>query len=168
MVLYRIDLTGQYRWALQAEFLVSETSLCLQSDTGKTMVFPVVMYRCELSTKELMLSNSVGEDSSESLGMQGVNPKGNQPWLFIVRTDAEAEAKAPILWPPNSKCQLIGKDPDARKDRGQEEKEMTKDEMGWWHHRLNGHEFEQTPGDSEGQGSQACCSPWGHKTLDTS
>ena len=65
--------------ALQAEFLVSETSLCLQSDTGKTMVFPVVMYRCELSTKELMLSNSVGEDSSESLGMQGVNPKGNQP-----------------------------------------------------------------------------------------
>ena len=81
------------------------------------------------------------------------------------RTDAEAEA--PILWPPDVKSQLIGKDLDAGKDGRQEEKGMTEDEMVGWHHRLNGHEFEQTPGDSEGQGGLACCSPWGLKELDT-
>ena len=88
-----------------------------------------------------------------------VNPKGNQSWIFIGRTDAEAET--PILWPPHAKSWLIGKDPDARKDWGQEEK------MIGWHHQLNGHELEQTPGDSERQGSLACCSPWGHKESDT-
>ena len=70
-----------------------------------------------------------------------VHPKGHQPWIFIERTDAEAEA--PILWPPDAKKQLIGKDPDAGKDWGQEEKGATEDEMIGWHHRLNGHEFEQ-------------------------
>ena len=80
-----------------------------------------------------------------------VNPKGNQPWIFIGRTDAEAEA--PILWPPDVKNQLIGKDPDPRKDWGQKEKGTTEDEMVGWHHRLSEHKFEQTPGDSEGQGS---------------
>ena len=80
-----------------------------------------------------------------------VNPDGNQPWIFIGRTDAEA--KAPILWPPDAKNQLIGKDPDDGKDWGQEEKRVTEDETVGWHHWLNGHEFEQTPGDSEGQGS---------------
>ena len=89
------------------------------------------------------------------------NPKGNQPWIFIGRTGAEAGA--PILWPPEAKSQLIGKDPDAGKDWGQEEKGMTEDEMIGWHHQLNGHEFEQAPGDSEGQGSLVCCSPWHHK-----
>ena len=87
-----------------------------------------------------------------------VNPKGNQIWIFIGRTDAEAET--PILWPPDAKSQLIGKDPDAGKDWGQEVKRVTEDEMAGWHHWLNGHEFEQTPGDSEGQGSLVCCSPW--------
>ena len=87
-----------------------------------------------------------------------INPKGNQPWIFIGRTDAEA----PILWPPDGKSQLIGKDPDAEQDWGQ----MTEDEMVGWHHRLNGHEFKQAPGDSEGQGSLACCSPWGRKESD--
>ena len=87
-----------------------------------------------------------------------VNPKGNQPWIFIGRTDAEA----PILWSPDSKNQLIGKDPDAGKDWRQKEKGAAEDEMVGWHHRLSGHEFEQTLGDSEGQGSLACCSPWGH------
>ena len=86
-----------------------------------------------------------------------LNPKGNQPWIFIERTDAEAEA--PILWPPDVKNQLIGKDTDAGKDWGQEEKGVTEDEMVGWHHRLTGHEFEQTPGDGEGQGSLVCCSP---------
>ena len=98
-------------------------------------------------------------DSKEILP---VNPKRNQPWIFIGRTDAEAEA--PVLWSPDAKSQLIGKDPDARKDWRQEEKRATEDEMVGWHHRLNGHEFEQTPGDGEGQTSLAWCK-WGHKEL---
>ena len=76
--------------------------------------------------------------------------------MFIGRTDAETEAL--LLWPPNAKSQLIGKDPVSGKDRGQEEKGVTEDEMAGWHHQLNGQEFEQTPGDSEGQGSLGCCS----------
>ena len=90
-----------------------------------------------------------------------VSPKGNQPWIFIGRTDAEAEA--PTLWPPNAKSWVIGKDPDVEKDWGQEEKGTTEDEMVGWHHRLNGHGFEQTLGDGEGQRSLTCCSPWGHR-----
>ena len=77
------------------------------------------------------------------------------------RTDAEAEA--PILWPPDEKSWLIGKDPDAGRDWGQEKKEMTEDVMVGWHHWLNGHDFEQALGESDGQGSLVCCSPWGHK-----
>ena len=91
-----------------------------------------------------------------------VNPKGNQPWIFIGRTDAEA----PILWSPDVRSQLTGKDPDAGKDWGQE-KGATEDEMVWWHHRFNGHGLGQTPGNGEGQVSLVCCSPWGHKELDT-
>ena len=90
------------------------------------------------------------------------NPKGNQSWIFIGRTDAEAEA--PILWPPDIKSWLTGKDPDAGKDWRQEEKGMTENETAGWHHRLNGHESEQTPGDGEGEGSMVCCSPWGRKS----
>ena len=93
-----------------------------------------------------------------------VNPKGNQSWIFIARTDAEAET--PILWPPDAKRWLIGKDPDVGKDWEQEEKGVTEDEMVECHHWLNGHAFEQTPGDGEGQGSLACCSLWGGKELD--
>ena len=93
-----------------------------------------------------------------------VNPKGNQSWIFIRRTDAEAEI--PILWAPDAKNWLTGKDPDAGKDGRQEEKWTTEEEMVGWHHWLNGHEFEQAPGDGEGQGSLVCCSPWGHKELD--
>ena len=85
-----------------------------------------------------------------------VNPKGNQPWIFIERTDAEAEA--PILWPPEAKSRHIGKDPDAGKDWRQN-KGAAEDEMIRWHHGLNGREFEQTPGDSKEQGSLAFCSP---------
>ena len=79
-------------------------------------------------------------------------------------TDAEAEAL--IYWPPDMKSWLTEKDPDAGRDRWQEEKGVTEDEMVGWHHQLNGHEFEQIPGDSEGQGSLVCCSSWGHKELD--
>ena len=96
--------------------------------------------------------------------IQPVNPKGNQSWIFIGRTDAEAEA--PILWPPDVKSWLIWKDPDDEKDWRQEEKGTTEDEIVGWHHQLNGHEFEQALGDAEGQGILACCSPWGHKESD--
>ena len=94
-----------------------------------------------------------------------VNPKGNQCWIFIGRTDAEAEA--PVLWPPDVKSQLSGRDPDAGKDWRPEEKGTTEDEMARWHHRLKGHEFEQATGDSEGQGGLVCCSPWGPQESDT-
>ena len=97
--------------------------------------------------------------------IQSVNLKGNQPWIFIGRTDAEAET--PILWPPDVKNWLTGKDPDTGKDWRQEEKGMTEDEMVGWYHWLSGHEFESTPGVGDGQGSLVCCSPWGHKESDT-
>ena len=93
-----------------------------------------------------------------------VNPKGNQSWIFIGRTDAEAET--PILWLPDVKSQLVGKDPDAGKDWRWEEKGMTEDEMVGWHHWLNGHEFEQVPVDGEEEGGLACCSPWSCKKSD--
>ena len=90
-----------------------------------------------------------------------VNPKGNLSWIFIGRTDAEAET--PILWPPDVKSWLIWKDPDAGKDWGQEEKGTIEDEMVRWHHRLNEHKSEQAPGVGDGQGSLVCCIPWDHK-----
>ena len=93
-----------------------------------------------------------------------VSPKGNQPWIFIGRTDAKAEA--PIIWSLHTKSRLIGKDPDAGKDGGEEEKGVTEDEMVEWHHWLNEHAFEQTLGDSEGQGSLVYCSSWGCKESD--
>ena len=88
-----------------------------------------------------------------------VNPKGNQSWIFIGRTDAEA----PMLWPPDAKNRLAGKDPDAGKYWGQEEKGGREDEMVGWHRWLDGHEFEQSPGVGDGHGSLTCCSRWGHR-----
>ena len=90
--------------------------------------------------------------------IQPVHPKENQSWIFIGRTDADAEA--PILWLPDGKSWLIGKDPDSGKDWGQEEKGVTKHEMVGWHHWLTRHEFQQAPGTGDEQGSLACCSPW--------
>ena len=98
----------------------------------------------------------------DSKEVKPVNPKGNKSWIFIGRTDVEAEA--PILGSPEW---LTGKDPDAGKDWEQEDKGMTEDEMVGWYHQLNGHESEETPGDGKGQGSLACCSPWGHEESDT-
>ena len=116
-----------------------------------------------------MLLNCGAKKTLESLlgckQIKPVHPKGNQSWIFIGRTDAEAEA--PTLWPPDAKNQLTGKDPDAGKDWRQEEKGMTGNEMVEWHHRLDGHEFEQTPGDGEWQGSLAYCNQQGHKKSDT-
>ena len=116
----------------------------------KAMVFPVVMYGCENWTKkkaECQRTDSVWTvvlekilESPLDFKIKPVNPKGNQPWIFIGRTDAEAET--PVLWPPDSKNWLIGKDPDAGKDRRQEEKGMTEKETFEWLHQLDGHEFE--------------------------
>ena len=97
--------------------------------------------------------------------IQPVHSKGDQSWVFIGRTDAEAET--PVLWPPHAKSWLIGKDSDAGRDWGQEEKGTTEDEMAGWHHQLGGHEFEWTPGVGDGQGGLACCDSWGCKESDT-
>ena len=128
-----------------------EITLLTKVHLVKTMVFPVVMYECESWTikKAECLENwcfwtAVLEKTLESpldnKEIQAVHPKGNLSWIFIGRTDAEAET--PILWPPHAKNWLTGKDPDAGKDWRQEEKGMTEDEMVGWHHWLNGHEFE--------------------------
>ena len=104
------------------------------------------------------------ESPLDSKEIQPVHPEGNQSWIFIGMTDAEAETL--ILWSPDEKSWLIGKDPDAGKDWRQEEKGMTEDEMVGWHHQVNGLEFELAPGIGVGHGGLACCSPWGHKELD--
>ena len=151
---------------------ISDITLPTKVHIVKAMVFPVVVYGCESLTmkKAEVLKNwcfwtvvldKTLESPLDNKEIKRVNPEGNQPWIFIGRTDAEA----PILWPPDVKSQCIGKDPGAGKDWGQE-KRVTEDEMIGWHHCLNGHEFEQTPGGSDGQGSLVCCSPWGCKELD--
>ena len=132
------------------------------------MVFLVVMYGCEFYHKEswvlknwcfwtLVLEKTL-ESPLDCKEIKLVNPKGNQPWIFIGRTDSDAEA--PILWPPDVKSWLIRKDPDAGKDWRQEDKGTSEDEMVGWHYWLDGHEFEQALGVGDGQGSLACCSPW--------
>ena len=103
------------------------------------------------------------ESPLDSKEIQPVRPKGDQSWVFIGRTDVEAET--PILWPPDVNSWLIWKDPDARKDWRQEEKRMTEDEMVGWHHRFNGHGFGWTPGVGDGQGCLACCSSLGSQRV---
>ena len=121
-----------------------------------------------MSTPKLILLNcGFGESPWESHGQQGdpTSPKGNQSWIFIGTTEAEAETL--VLWPPIVKNWLIRKDPDAGKDWRQEEMGKTEDEMVGWHHPPDGHEFEQTLGVGDGPGGLECCSPWGHKELHT-
>ena len=131
--------------------IISSQYLCLWTTqkSNKTFIF-VNQRQYSLDSKEI----------------KPVHFKGNQPWIFIGRTVTEAEV--PILGPPDVKSWLIGKDPDAKKDWRRKEKGTTEDELVGWHHWLDGREFEQTLGDGEGQRSLACCSPWGHKQLDTS
>ena len=142
----------------------------------KAMVFPAVMYGCEswiinkaecqrIDAFELWCWRGHLRVPLDSKEIKPVNPKGNQSWIFIRRTDAETEA--PILWQPDATNWLTGKDLDAGRGWGQEEKGTTEDEMVGWHQRLEGHEFEQALGVGDGQGSLACCSPWGHKELDS-
>ena len=114
----------------------------------------------------MLLNCGVGEDKSplDCKEIQPVHPKGKQSWIFIGKTDVEAET--PIIWPPDARSWLIWKVPDARKDWGQE-KRTTEDEMVGWHHQLNGHGFGWTPGVDDGQGGLACCGSWGRKESDT-
>ena len=138
----------------------------------KGMVFPVVMYGCETWT--IKKAECQRTDAFELWCWRRLSRvpwtarRSNQSilkeisWIFIGKTDAEAET--PILWPYDENW-FIWKDPDAGKDWMQEKKGTTEDEMVGWHHWLNGHEFEWTPGDGDGQGSLACCSPWGCKGL---
>ena len=139
---------------LKSRDITLPTKVCLV----KPMAFPVVMWvGCELDHKEgwalknWCLWTAVLEKTLvsplDSKEIKPVNSKGNQHWIFIGRTDVEAEAS--MLWPHDAKSQFTGKDPEAGKEWGQEEKRATEDEMAGWYHRLNGHEFEQTPGDSE-------------------
>ena len=141
----------------------------------KAMVLPVVMYGCESCTikkswapKNWCFWTVVLEKTFESpldcKEIQPVHPKGDQSWVFLGRTDVEAETL--ILWPPDAKSWLIWKDPDAGKYWGQEDKGMTEGEMVGWHHQLNEHGFEWTPGVGDGQGGLACCGSWGHKESD--
>ena len=147
------------------------TKVCI----AKAMVFPVVMYRCESWTikKAWLLENwcfwtVVLEKTLESPSdskIKPINPKGNQPWISIGTTDAEAEVS--VLWPPDAKNWLIGKDPDTGNDWGQEEKGTTGDKMVGWHHWLNGYGFGWTSGVGDGQGGLEYCNPWGFKESDT-
>ena len=109
--------------------------------------------------------NKTLESPLDCKEIQPVHSEGDQSWVFIGRTDVEAET--PILWPPDAKSWLIWKDPDAQKDWGQEEKGTTEDKMVGWHHWLNGCECEWTPGVGDGPGGQACCDSWGRKESDT-
>ena len=137
--------------------------------------FPVVMYGCESWTIEKAESRRIDDfdlwcwrrllSPLDCKEIKRVNSKRNQSSIFIGRTDAEAET--PTLWPSDAKSQLIRKDPGAGKDWRQEEKGATEDAIVGWHHWLNGHDFEQTLGDGDGQGSLGCCSPWDRKELDT-
>ena len=152
-----------------------DTTLPTKVHLVKAMVFPVVLYRCEnwiikkaerwkIDAFELWCWRRLLRVPWTARRSNQLNLKGNKSWIFIGRTDTEA--KAPLFCPPDTKNWLIEKDPNAGTDWRQEEKGITEDEMAGWHHRLNGHEFEQALGAGEGQGSLACCSPWGYKEMD--
>ena len=154
-----------------------DITLTTKFHLAKATAFPVVSYvwMWELDYKEswapknwcfwtVVLEKTL-ESPLDCKEIQPVHPKGDQSWVFVGRTDVEAET--PILCPPDAKSWLIWKDPDAGKDWGQEEKGMTEDEMVGWHYRLNGHGFGWTPGVGDGQGGLVCCSSWGRKELDT-
>ena len=151
-----------------------DINLSMKVHLVKAMVFPIVMYGCESWT--VKKAEHLKIDAFElwcwrrllrvpCKEIQPVHPKGDQSWVFIGRTDAEAETL--ILWPPDVKSWLIWEDPDAGKDWGQEEKGTTEDEMVGWHHQLNGHGFGWTPGVGDGQGGLACYGSWCCKESDT-
>ena len=112
----------------------------------------------------IVVLEKIPESPLDSKEIKPVNLKGNKPWIFIERTDAEADT--PVFWSSDVNSWLIGKVPDAGKDKGQE-KRVSEDKMAGWHHQCNGHELGQTSGDVEGQGGLVCYSPWGRKESDT-
>ena len=139
------------------------------------MVFPVFMYGCESWTAkkaehwridvfELWCWRRLLRVSLDCKEIQPFHSKGDQSWVFFEKNDANSET--PILWPPHAKSWFIGKDYDAGRDWRQEEKGTTEDEMAGWHHWLDGHESEWTPGVGDGQGGLACCNSWGCKESD--
>ena len=141
----------------------------------KAMIFPVVMYGCELDCEEgwvpkhwcfwsVMLEKTL-ESPLDCKEIQPVHSEGDQPWDFFGRNDTKAET--PVLWPPHVKSWLIGKDSDAGRDWGQEEKGTTENKMAGWHHWLDGRESEWTLGLGDGQGGLACWDSWGRKESDT-
>ena len=153
---------------LKSRDITLPTKVCLV----KAMVFPVVMYGCESWTVKkaerrridafwTMVLEKTLESPLDCKKIPQVHLKGDQSWVFIVKTEVEAET--PILWPPHAKSWLIGKDPDSGKDWWQEEKGMAEDEMAGWHHQLDGHGFGWTPGAGDGQGGLVCCDSWGRR-----
>ena len=171
-------LLGRYAMTNLDSILKSrDITLPTKVHTVKAMVFPVVhnVQLWEADHKEgwelknwwfpTVVLEKTPESPLDSKEIKPVNSKGNQPWTFIGRTDAEVEA--PILWSPDVTSWLSRKDPDAGKDWGQEEEWVREDKMVGWHHQFNGHELEQSLGYNEGQESLACCSTWGCKESDT-
>ena len=149
-----------------------EITLPTKVHTVKAMEFPIVMLGCDnWTTKKaecrrnwcfwtVVLEKTL-QSPLDCKEIQLVCSKGDRSWVFFGRNDAKAET--PVLWPPHAKSWLIGKDSDARRDWGQEEKGTTEDKMAGWHHWLDGHEFEWTPGVGDGQGGLVCCDPWGRR-----
>ena len=160
---------------LDSIFKSRDITLPTKSSLVKAMVFPLVMYGCELDCEEgwvpknwcfwtVVLEKTL-KSPLDCREIQPIYSEGDQPWNFFGRNDAEAET--PVLWPPHGKSWLIGKDSDAGRDREQEEKGTTEDEMAGWHHWLDGRESGWTPRVCDGQGGLACCDSWGHKETDT-
>ena len=175
MKLRRLLLGRKVTTNLGSIFKSRDITLPTKVRLVKAMVFPVVMYGCEswtvkkaehwrIDAFELWCWRRL-ESSLDCKEIQQAHPKGDQSWMFIRRTDAEAET--PVVWPPQAKSWLIGKDSDAGRDWGQEEKGTTEDEISGWHHWLDGRESEWTPGVGDGQGGLACCDSWGRKESDT-
>ena len=156
---------------LDSIFKSRDITLLTKIRLVKAMVFPAVMYGCESWTVKKAESRRIDafelqccrrlESPLDCKEIQPVHSKGDQSWVFIKRSDAKAET--PVLWPPHAKSWLTGKDSNAGRDLGQEEKEMTEDEIAGWHHWLDGREFEWTLGVGDGQGGLVSCDSWGCK-----
>ena len=159
-------LAGKQWKNLDSVFKSKDITLSTKIHIVKAMVLPVVMYGWERWVlKKWCFWTVVLESPLDCKEIKPVNLKVNQPWILIGRTDTEAEAL--ILWPPNVKSQLTGKDPDAWKDWRQKAKKVTEDKLVGWYHWCSEHDLGQTPKDGEGQRSLVCCRPWGLKESDT-